>query len=552
MPDFSVRGRGAALDTARDGVDLVVVGGGITGAGVALEAASRGLSVALLERHDFASGTSSRSSKLVHGGLRYLQQRDFLLVYEALLERQRLLRMAPHLVRPLPFLIPLFGSNRVVARGIGWALTLYDLVGGYRIGKLHRRVGLDETLRLMPTLRTDRLTAGFLYYDAQTDDARLTLAALRTAAVRFGALVANHCEVIRLEKDCRGEVSRVVAKDHLEGAEVEIPCRAVANAAGLWVDDVRALDESGHRSSLRPAKGIHVLLPRRLVRNQVAAILPVPKDKRSIFVIPWSDELTLVGTTDTDYEGDLEQPEATAGDISYLLAALNTWMSTPVGPSDVVSSYAGLRPLVRAATNTRTADLSRRHQVGFSPSGVVTVSGGKLTTWRKMGRDTVDALRRFLPGTIGPSTSARLPLDGGVGTADAQAAAAATGVGPAAALHLVRRYGSHAPAVAVLARSQPDLERRLAPPLPYLRAEVVWQARHEMAATVDDVLSRRTRISIEDSSRGMDAAADVAGLLAAELGRDKAWEQAQVAAYRAGVQRRLASEGLDQLPAQIA
>ena len=547
MPDFSIAGRGAALDAASRGVDVVVVGGGVTGAGVALEAASRGLRTVVLERDDFGSGTSSKSSKLIHGGLRYLQQHDFLLVYEALFERQRLLGMAPHLVRPLPFLIPLFGSNRAVARGINWALTLYDLTGAYRIGKLHRRIGLDETLELMPSLRTDRLTAGFLYYDAQVDDARLTVTALRTAALRYGAAVANHCEVVRFEKDSAGDVRAVVAMDVLGGGDVEIPCKVVVNAAGVWVDVVRALDEGAEPDTIRPAKGVHLVIPRRFVGNAVAAVLPVPKDRRSIFVIPWADDLTIVGTTDTDYAGDVERPEATESDVAYLLSALNTWVTTPVRPEDVIATYAGLRPLVKAERDGRTADLSRRHRVETSRSGVITVSGGKLTTWRRMGVDAMTAVRRLLLAEMGTSVSSQIPLDGAADLRDAEAAAVAAGMPVATARHLARRYGAHAAAVASLAASDPSLGLPLVPGLPYLRAEVVWHARHEMAATVSDVLERRTRVVMEHASRGLDAAASVASLLAAELGHDRSWQEAEVAEYHRRVEYRRESEGLDSL-----
>ncbi|HEV7886250.1 MAG TPA: glycerol-3-phosphate dehydrogenase/oxidase, partial [Acidimicrobiales bacterium] len=305
--------RAAALTRlADDEFDVLVVGGGITGAGVALDAAARGLRTALVEARDFASGTSSKSSKLVHGGLRYLQQREFALVYENLAERQRLLDNAPHLVHVLPFLIPLFGKdgavNKTVAKAYSTALWLYDLTGGLRIGKRHRRIGADEAMAHMPTLRRDRLAASFLYYDAQADDARLTLTILRTA-VDHGAVAANYAPVAALLK---GEDGRVRGARLADGTEVR--AGAVVNAAGVWSDDVGALDEGAHPHTLRPAKGVHVTVPWDKVRCDIAAVVPVPKDRRSIFVVPWGDRVYL-GTTDTDYEGPLDDPQCTAEDV---------------------------------------------------------------------------------------------------------------------------------------------------------------------------------------------------------------------------------------------
>src|SRR5438105_3089401 len=374
---------------AAESFDVLVVGGGITGAGVALDAASRGFRTALVERDDFAAGTSSRSSKLVHGGIRYLRQRDFRLVYEALAERQLLLRNAPHLVHVLPFLIPLFGRdgmvNRTVARAFSTALWLYDLSGGARIGKLHRRISRDEALNYMPTLDTTRLVAGFVYYDAHADDARLTLAIARTAVLDHGAVAANHAGVAAFLKDSSGRLCGA----RLDNG-VDVRARIVINAAGVWSDEVRALDEGVNPESLRPAKGIHITLPWDRVRCTIAAVVPVGGDGRSLFVVPWGDRV-YVGTTDTDYDGSIDSPHPTPDDVDYVLRGLNASLTEPVSRADVLGSWAGLRPLVRTARTARTADLSRRHTLHLARSGLITVTGGKLTTYRRMAADAVDA-----------------------------------------------------------------------------------------------------------------------------------------------------------------
>ena len=354
--------------------DLLVIGGGITGAGVALDAAARGYRTALVERDDFASGTSSKSSKLVHGGLRYLQQGEVGLVYQALAERQRLRRNAPHLVKVLPFLIPLFTRDglisRKLSRAMGSAMWMYDLTGGLRIGKLHKRISTDEALAHMPTLRKDRLAGAYLYYDARADDARLTLAIARTAAIDYGAVVVNRAGVVDITvTDGRVDGAVVRADDR----DIAVRAACVVNAAGVWSDEIRTLDEGADPGSLRPAKGVHVTVPWHLVRNDIAAIIPVPKDKRSVFVVQW-DDLTYVGTSDTDYAGPLDDPPCTAADIDYLLGALNGAIEGEISTEDIVGTWAGLRPLVKDATSERTADLSRHHKVRASDSGLITIT----------------------------------------------------------------------------------------------------------------------------------------------------------------------------------
>jgi glycerol-3-phosphate dehydrogenase len=519
--------------------DVVVIGGGITGAGCALDAASRGLRTALVERGDFASGTSSKSSKLVHGGIRYLQQREFGLVYEGLRERQLAIENAPHLVRVLPFLIPLLTRdglvNRRLSRAFGMAMWAYDLTGGLRIRKLHERINRDEALAHMPTLRRQKVTGAYLYFDAHADDARLTLTIARTAAAH-GAAIANYVPVSGIVKNATGAASgvRVTA----DGTEIEVRARAIVNATGVWADDVRALDEQTHPASLQPAKGVHVTLPWSKVRNDIAAIVPVAKDRRSIFVIPWGD-FTYVGTTDTEYSGSIDDPQCTSDDVAYLLGALNDAIEEPVGPSDVLATWAGLRPLLRTAANARTADLSRRHGVQVSESGMVTITGGKLTTYRSMAEDTVDHVAKLLGRGKLACRTRKLPLLGG---ADFEPPAA-TG-SPSLHDHLARRFGSEAGAVEALVRDDPTLGEALVPGLPYLRAEAVHAARHEMARTVDDVLSRRTRARLLARDASGDAARSVATVLARELGWDDAECERQASSYRAAVTHEREAAGL--------
>jgi glycerol-3-phosphate dehydrogenase len=509
--------------------DVLVVGGGITGAGVALDAATRGLRTALVERDDFASGTSSKSSKLVHGGLRYLQQREFRLVYEALYERQRALENAPHLVRVLPFLVPILARGGVIdrrlARVLGSALWMYDLTGGLRIGKRHHRISVDAALAHMPTLARDRLAGAYVYYDAQADDARLTLTIARTAAVH-GAAIANYAAVHSFVKEGERVVGARVAADD---REITVRARVVVNAAGVWADDVRALDEREHPASIRPAKGIHITVPWAKVRNDIAAIVPVAGDRRSVFVVPWGDT-TYVGTTDTGYDGPLEDPPCTPADVDYLLGAINGVSEEKLTESDVIGSWAGLRPLLRTGRSARTADLSRQHSVRTAPSGVITVTGGKLTTYRRMAADAVDAAVEVLGERRAGSRTKHLRLFGGDGVASPMA-----GIEPSDHEHLAGRYGTDAHVVRTLVADEPDLGRPLVPGLPYLRAEAVYAVRHEMARTLDDVLTRRTRARLLARDASAAAAADVAELLAAELGWSPAQRADQVAAYRASV-----------------
>ena len=528
--------------------DVVVIGGGITGVGCALDAASRGLRVALIERDDFASGTSSKSSKLVHGGIRYLQQGDIRLVYEALAERQILRRNAPHLVKVLPFLIPIFSTkgvvNRKLARAMGTAMWMYDLTGGLRIGKMHKRVSKKQALEWFPTLPADKLMPSYLYYDAEADDARLVVTVARTAALRFDATLVNRTEVVDLQKDSNGNVNGVTVK--ADGRTFTVSTKAVVNAAGVWSDDVRALDEAEHPRSIRPAKGVHITVPWSKVRNTVAAVIPVPGDKRSVFVVPWG-QFTFVGTTDTDYTGPIDDPQCNENDVEYLLRALNGSITETVTTDDILGTWAGLRPLVAdPEASGRTADLSRRHKVRRSDSGVVTITGGKLTTYREMAADTIDEvlsevldadrITRFRRR----SKTKHIKIHGANGYEDlVDSADTISPLGGDQVRRLADRYGSDATTVLAIAESDQSLAEPLVPGLHYIRAEAIFAVRYEMATTVDDILSRRTRARLETRDASADAAAAVAALLAPELGWDEAEQARQVADYRARIDEEL-------------
>ena len=526
--------------------DVLVIGGGVTGCGTALDAASRGLRTALVERDDFASGTSSKSSKLVHGGLRYLQQGDVRLVYEALAERQRLRKNAPHLVKVLPFLLPVFGKGGVIpkklSRALGSAMWMYDITGGARIGRLHKRISADEAVAHMPTLPREKLASSYLYYDAQADDARLTLTLARTAAIDFGAAVVNGARVVEILKGADGKAigARVEAADD-QGTviQIDVHADAVVNAAGVWSDDIRSFDEGTHPNSIRPAKGIHITVPWSKVRNDIAVVVPVRSDKRSVFVVPWGD-FTYIGTTDTDYDGPIDDPQCTPEDIAYLLGAMNDAMTVELTEADILGTWAGLRPLVRDAGSERTADLSRRHRVSPSTSGVVTVTGGKLTTYREMAADTIDLVLEQVLGAKAVervakhSRTRRLPLRGAEGYTEVLAAADNTPGVPATLVdHLANRYGGEARALLAMIERDADLAEPLVPGLPYVRAEAVYAVRYEMARSVDDILSRRTRARLLGRDASAAAAPAVAALVAADLGWDAAEQDRQVKAFRA-------------------
>ncbi len=512
---------------ATEEFDVVVIGGGITGVGIALDATTRGLRTALVERDDFASGTSSKSSKLIHGGIRYLQQGEVKLVYEALHERQRLHRNAPHLVHILPFMIPILTKDglvsRKISRALGIALWTYDITGGWRIGKFHRRLKASDASAHVPTIPGERIASGYIYYDATADDARLCLAVARTSA-EHGAAIANQCKVERVLHDQDGKVRGVLVQPS-SGAAFEVKARAVVNATGVWADDIRKADSGIDPHSIRPAKGVHLTVPWKLIRNDVAVVIPVRNDKRSLFIVPWIEngdgtfQYAYIGTTDTDYSGSVDESQCSVEDITYVLDALNAAIGTDITEQEVTGLWSGLRPLVRNADGTagtgRTADLSRRHQVQHSPSGMITITGGKLTTYRKMAQDTVDAVLAQL-GMKAKCRTKNFRLIGAT-----KASSATSG---ALHAHLEHRYGAEASAIDDLIRSDSRLNEPLIPGLPYLRAEAIFAVRSEMAVNLDDVLSRRTRALLANRRATLAQARHVAELIAPELN----WTQQEI------------------------
>lgn len=540
--------------------DLLVIGGGITGAGIALDAAARGMHVALVERSDYASGTSSRSTKLVHGGVRYLAQRDVGLVHEALAERALLLRLAPHLVQPQPFVLPIYRGQYVpgfrapaVATKIltDLGLTAYDVLAAGRGLQRHRRLTPLGARGLVPSLRLAGLRGGFLYYDARTDDVRLVLAVL-DAAVARGAAIANYVEVTGFEQR-DGRISGVALRDRLGGRALHVRAARVINATGAWSSRVSALDEGAHEpheqgartaahgngahanGGLLLSKGVHLVIDRASVGlGPLAVVLPATSDGRLAFVVPWGTQI-LLGTTDTPYQGDPARVHPDPGDVAALLGDANRFLDLGLGESDVISAFAGIRPLVQSGAES-TATTSREHAVTTAPSGLVTVSGGKLTTYRRMARDAVDAALRAVPGAWGASPTARIALGGTAALPErveaARATARALGLPTPMATHLVASYGADAPRVLALVSERPDLAHPLVPGLPYLRAEVVYGVRHEGAQTLEDVLRRRTRVALEDRDGGRAAADEAAELLAAELSWDAATRAREVTAYQ--------------------
>ena len=535
---LDARDRAAVLSRlATERFDVLVIGGGITGAGAALDAASRGLRVALVEARDLASGTSSRSSKLIHGGLRYLEQFDFKLVYEALRERDLLVsKLAPHLVKPVSFMYPLY--KKVVERPyVGAGLVLYDAMEGTRRPvPHHRHLTARGALKRAPALSPDRLAGAMLYYDAQVDDARHTLTVARTAAAH-SAVVATRVSAVGLLRDADGtRVTGARVRDEESGREITVTAEAVVICAGVWTDQVHELAgvQAGYR--VRMSKGVHIVVPRAAVDASTGMILRT--DKSVLFFIPWGEHW-IVGTTDTDFSGDRAEPTATEEDIEYILAAANRVLAHPLTRADVVAVYAGLRPLVdpRVGHNGSkpTTKLSREHVVDAPVPGLVSVAGGKFTTYRLMARDVVDAAVADFGREVPGSVTDQVPLLGADGLAAVQPAAGRLaedyGVTRAAVEHLLGRYGTLAEEVLNLIRTDAGLARPLAEPHPYLRAEVAYAVTHESALHVEDVLMRRTRLFIESADAGVGAAADVSAIMGRLLGWSRRRRAAETRRY---------------------
>jgi glycerol-3-phosphate dehydrogenase len=541
-----------------DRFDVLVIGGGVTGAGAALDAASRGLSVALVEARDLASGTSSRSSKLIHGGLRYLEQLEFGLVHEALRERGLLAtRLAPHLVRPVPFLVPLPSAGlptRVWNRAYyGAGVALYDTFASALTGfsqrhgrgmPVHRHLSRAAARRLFPSLRAEALAGAIRYYDGQVDDARLVITLARTAA-SLGAAVLTSARAVGLLRHAR-EVTGVRVRDEESGAELDVAARTVISAAGVWSDDISALlPDARPGLRVRASKGVHLVVPRSAISGEAGLILRTPTSV--LFVIPWGGHW-IIGTTDTDWALDRSHPAASAQDIRYLLDQVNQVLDRPVSPTDIEGVYAGLRPLLAREAGARrsphtvdesTSVLSREHAVVEPMLGLMLVAGGKYTTYRVMAADVVDRAARRL-GAVRPSRTAQLPLLGADGYAamwrDRLDVARRHRVPAGVLEHLLERYGSLALDVLDLARADPELDRPLEGAPEYLAAEVAYAVRAEGALHLDDVLTRRTRISMETPHRGTESAAHAARVMGAVLSWDRSTMDREVGQYRAYVQ----------------
>ncbi|MFF5205627.1 glycerol-3-phosphate dehydrogenase/oxidase [Streptosporangium sp. NPDC000396] len=520
--------------------DLLVIGGGVVGAGVALDAVSRGLSVALVEARDWAAGTSSRSSKLIHGGLRYLEQLDFRLVREALKERGLLLsRLAPHLVRPVPFLFPL--RHRLWERFyVGAGITLYDMLDGTRTLPRHRQMSRRGALAVASGLRPESLVGAIQYYDAQVDDARFTMMLARTAA-QYGAAVATGARVTELVREgTRVTGARVL--DAEGGHEIVVRARQVVNATGVWTDETAQMAGTQRGLRVRASKGVHILVPRDRIALDTGLILRT--EKSVLFVIPW-DRHWIIGTTDTDWHLGKADPVASRADITYLLDHVNEVLSTPLTCADIEGVYAGLRPLL-AGDASDTAKLSREHTVARPAPGLVLVAGGKYTTYRIMAKDAVDVAVRELGGAVPASVTDRLPVLGADGFEamwnGRSHLAARAGVDVARVERLLRRYGSAVEELLQLVEADPALGESLAGAADYLRAEAVYAASHEGALHLEDVLVRRTRISIEERDRGLSAAPEVAALIAPVLGWDDEDVQRELKRYRIMVRAEQAAE----------
>ena len=542
--DLGPGSRAAALSgMSSQELDVLVVGGGIVGVGVALDAVSRGLSTAIVEQRDFASGTSSRSSKLVHGGLRYLEMFDFGLVREALQERGLLLtRLAPHLVRPVAFLYPLHKTWERPYVGAG--LALYDamaMAGKYEMGvPKHKHLFRRQVARLAPDLRTDQLTGAIRYYDCQVDDARLVMNIARTAAA-YGAHVASRTKVLGFLREGERVVGATV-RDLENDVDYEVRAKVVINAAGVWTDGIQALVGGKGALKVEASKGVHLVVPRDRIRSEAGFITKT--EKSVLFVIPWGRHW-IIGTTDTPWDLDKAHPAASRADIDYVLGHVNTLLKDPLDHDDVEGVYAGLRPLLKGETEP-TSRISREHTVVAPVPGLVMIAGGKLTTYRVMAKDAVDAAAASLEGGARPSITDRVPLLGAHGfetrTNQRATLARTSGLHISRIDHLLGRYGGMVDEVLNLMIDDPALAEPLIHAEDYLAAEVVYAVTHEGGRHLDDVLARRTRISIETFDRGTLAAQQVAELMGGVLD----WDEARVAEEIDHWLRRVEAERLSQ------
>ncbi|MBV9515650.1 MAG: glycerol-3-phosphate dehydrogenase/oxidase [Mycobacteriaceae bacterium] len=520
--------------------DVVVIGGGVVGAGTALDAATRGLKVALVEARDFASGTSSRSSKMFHGGLRYLEQLEIGLVREALHERElSLTTLAPHLVKPMPFLFPLTKrcwERPYVAAGI----LLYDQLGGSKSVPPQKHLLKAGALRLAPGLKRSSLIGGIRYYDTIVDDARHTMTVARTAA-HYGAVVRASTQVVSLLRE-GDRVIGVRVRDSENGDGVEVRGHVVVNATGVWTDEIQALSKQRGRFRVRASKGVHIVVPRDRIVSEVAIILRT--EKSVLFVIPWGTHW-IIGTTDTEWNLDLAHPAATKADIDYILDHVNTALAIPLTHDDIDGVYAGLRPLLQGESDD-TSKLSREHAVAVPSPGLVAIAGGKYTTYRVMGEDAIDAASEFIPARVAPSITEKVPLLGADGyfalVNQAERVGAYYGLHPYRVRHLLDRYGSLIGEVLAFAEDKPELLNPITDAPVYLKVEALYAVAAEGALHLEDIMARRMRISIEYPHRGVDCAREVAEVVAPVLGWSAEDIQREVDTYVARVDAEVRSQ----------
>ena len=524
--------RDEAIDAlATEEFDILVIGGGVTGAGAVVDAASRGLKVALVEARDIASGTSSRSSKLIHGGLRYLEQYDFKLVREALHERELMVSsLSPHLVKPVGFLYPLHEKLKDRTY-VGAGLALYDVLRGFqRALPWHKHMSQRKIKEIAPSLRQDLITGAIKYYDAQVDDARHTMSVIRTAR-RHGAVIATHVEVDELVRNGK-RVTGVLATDTVTGKKIKISSKATIMCAGIWSDELHANFGITPGYSVTMSKGVHIVVPGDAIQSNTGIILKTAVSV--LFLIPWGDKW-IVGTTDTPYEGDRANPHATSEDVQYILDQANRVLDPKLSREQIIGVYAGLRPLVSNAAGSSTTKLSREHTVDRSAPGFISIAGGKYTTYRVMGKDAVDLAVLDLRRVVAESCTEKLPLVGADGYFALQQQvsmiAAQYSISEATVNHLLNRYGSLISELLEIISEDKKSAQLLDPTLPYLKAEIIYAASHEGAMSVDDVISRRTRLAFEAPRAARDLVNDVADLIAPVLGWSAKDKKASIAAY---------------------
>ena len=521
--------------------DVLVIGGGVNGVGAALDAASRGLKVALIESQDIAAGTSSRSSKLIHGGLRYLEQYDFRLVREALHERELLVStLCPHLVKPVGFLFPL--TEKFKERTyVGAGLALYDALRGFqRTLPWHKHLSQKQINEIAPSLRPDIIMGAIKYFDAQVDDARHTLSVARTAA-RHGAIIATRVSAESLIRNGKRVVG-VKAKDLASGQTIAIKATVTVMCAGIWSDELHTKFDLKAGYNVTMSKGVHIVLPGSAIKSDAGIILKTPVSV--LFIIPWADKW-IVGTTDTPYTGDRAQPFASREDVQYILDQANRVLTPQLKIQEIIGVYAGLRPLVANNKSSVTTKLSREYTVDRPAPGFVSIAGGKYTTYRIMGKDVIDLAVNELRKITPESVTEKLPLIGADGyfalMQQIEAISSESGLDTDTTTHLLNRYGSMISEILVLIKETPSLAKKLTADLPYITAEIYYAASHEGARTVDDVISRRTRIAFEAPNHGVDLADSIAQIIAPVLGWSAKEYKASVAAYESLVDRELAS-----------